>query len=200
MIWARWRGGNPGRSAGPAGRLQEVGQTGALVAPADPPDGRGMALGADGQGLDRLARRDGEEDLGPLDLIPGQRPTPGDLLEDRSIVGSDLQGSRSSATHGAAPRAGRGDQSQPNSRPEFLALLSSRPTRAAVRSSNVATCYVTDDDRTWPARCDATSECCVGTVTVAGGPAGALRSGPRSIDAVAGRSTQGSGFFPRRAS
>ena len=45
-------------------------------------------------------------------------------------MGGDLQGTRSSATHGAAPMAGKRDQSQLTSRPEFLALLSSGPTRA----------------------------------------------------------------------
>jgi hypothetical protein len=44
-------------------------------------------------------------------------------------VGGDLQGTRSSATHGAAPMAGKRDQSQLTSRPEFLALLSSGSTR-----------------------------------------------------------------------
>ena len=43
-------------------------------------------------------------------------------------MGGDLQGTRSSATHGAAPMAGKRDQSQLTSRPEFLALLSSRPS------------------------------------------------------------------------
>src|SRR5262245_61742741 len=71
-IWARWRGGKPGRSPGPLGRSQEVGQARGLVAAADPPDGRRIARGAEGERSDRLARGDGQEDLGALDLIPGQ--------------------------------------------------------------------------------------------------------------------------------
>src|SRR5262245_21824233 len=71
-IWARCRGGNPGRSPGPSWRPQEVGQAGGLVAAADPPDGGRIALGAGGERSDRLPRGDGQEDLGPLDLIPGQ--------------------------------------------------------------------------------------------------------------------------------
>src|SRR4051812_23973048 len=70
--WARCRGGNPGRSTGPLGGMQEVGQARDLVATADPPDGRGIALSAEGQRSDRLPRGDGQEDLSPLDLIPGE--------------------------------------------------------------------------------------------------------------------------------
>src|SRR5262249_28798981 len=105
-------------------------------------DGRRIALGADGQSLDRLPRRDGEEDPSPLDLIPGQGPTPSNLLEDRDIVGNDLQGSRSSATHGAAPMAGKKDRFQLTSRLEFLALFSSRPTRT-IRPSGQALFHIT---------------------------------------------------------
>src|SRR5271165_4185230 len=61
--------------------------------------------------------------------IPSSTAWRARLLEDRDIVGGDLQGTRSSATHGAAPMAGKRDQSQLTSRPEFLALLSSGPTR-----------------------------------------------------------------------
>src|SRR5271165_129005 len=60
--------------------------------------------------------------------IPSSTAWRARLLEDRDIVEGDLQGTRSSATHGAAPMAGKRDQSQLTSRPEFLALLSSGPT------------------------------------------------------------------------
>ena len=47
-------------------------------------------------------------------------------------MGGDLQGTRSSATHGTAPKVGERDQSQLTSRPEFLALLTSRATRVFI--------------------------------------------------------------------
>ena len=66
------QGGNLGRSPGPLGWFQEVGQARVLIATTDPPDSRRIALGADGQCSDRLPRGDGQEDLSPLDLIPGE--------------------------------------------------------------------------------------------------------------------------------
>ena len=66
------QGGNPGRSPGPLGWFQEIGQARVLIATADPPDSRRIALGADGQCSDRLPRGDGQEDLSPLDLISGE--------------------------------------------------------------------------------------------------------------------------------
>jgi hypothetical protein len=84
---------------------QEAGQTLVLIAAADPPDGRAVALRADGQEVDRLSGSDTQDDLCPLDLIPGEGSTVGDLLQDRGIMGGDLQCPRFTATHGTTPVA-----------------------------------------------------------------------------------------------
>src|SRR5512144_1861949 len=91
-IWARCRGGNPGGPPGPVRRYQEAGQSRVLVAAAGPPDGRAVALRPDGQLVDRCPGRNAQYDPGPLDLIPGEGATAGDLLQNRGIVVSDLQG------------------------------------------------------------------------------------------------------------
>src|SRR5207249_3545779 len=69
-----------------------------------------------------------------LDLVPGEGPTARDLLQERGIVGSDPQGERLSATHGAIPGAGVQDGTQHTDRSIFLALLRARDTRNPLSS------------------------------------------------------------------
>src|SRR4051812_40916949 len=125
-IRALWRGGNPGGPPGALRRSQEAGQPRALVAAADPPDRRGIVLGLGGQGLNRFPGGNAQDDPRPLDLEPGERPTTGDVLQDRGIMGNDLQGTRFSTTHGATPVAEPGYRAQRTDRPHFLALLRAR--------------------------------------------------------------------------
>jgi hypothetical protein len=136
---ARCRGGNPGWSPGPLGWCQKIGQARILVATADPPDGRRIALGPDGQLLDRLARGNREENLSPLDLVPGQGAASRDLLEEREIVGNDLQGTRSSTTHGATPIADLANKGQLTSRPNFLHYFVPEPlaSRTVLKAEQV---------------------------------------------------------------
>jgi hypothetical protein len=130
-ISARWRGGNPGGSPGSLRRCEEAGQARALVATADPPDGRGVVLRLDGQQLDRFPGSNAEDDPRSLDLIPGQRPTPGDLLQYRNVMKDNPQGARFSTTHGASPVVGPSYGIQRTGCPEFLALLRARDTMAS---------------------------------------------------------------------
>jgi hypothetical protein len=54
------------------GFIQQEAQPAAmLVAPAQAPDGGAVAFHAGGHGVDRLARGDGEDDAGMLNLKPG---------------------------------------------------------------------------------------------------------------------------------
>jgi hypothetical protein len=59
---------------------QQPGQAVLLVAVADTPDGGGVALPAGGDGLDRFAGSDGQDDPGPLDLEKGKRGLACDAL------------------------------------------------------------------------------------------------------------------------
>ena len=69
-------------------------------------------LRLDGQELNLFPGGDAQDDPRPLDLEPGERPTPSDLVQDRSVMGSDLQGTRFSAAHGATPVAEPGCRAQ----------------------------------------------------------------------------------------
>jgi hypothetical protein len=60
-------------------------------------------------------------DLSPLDLGPGQRPTPSDLWKDRNIVRAELEGPGPPPAHGAVPGAGLVETFPFSIRPEFLA-------------------------------------------------------------------------------
>jgi len=81
--------------------------------------------------LDRLPGGDAQDDASPLDLIPGERPTTGDLQQDRGIVRADPQGKRFSTTHGATPVAGVQGKFQRTGSPEIVALLRAGDTSAS---------------------------------------------------------------------
>ena len=65
-------------------------------------DGRFITLGLEGQGLGLSTFGDPQEDAGAPDLIPRPGLALSDLLKDRQILGSDLDRTRFSATHGAS--------------------------------------------------------------------------------------------------
>src|ERR1700682_2107403 len=129
-ISARCRGGNPGRPPGSVWWCQEAGQSRVLVAAANPPNRRAVALRAEGQIVDRFPGSDAQDDLCPLDLIPGEGSHAGDLLQERGIVGSNLQNQRFATTHGTTPVAEVRYGIQHTGFPEFVALLAARDTRA----------------------------------------------------------------------
>src|SRR5215208_5127491 len=74
MIWAFWRGGNPGRS--PGSLLPAVGQQalqpGLRVTLAGSPDGGRVAFQTFSDALEALASGKGQDDASPADLIPRQ--------------------------------------------------------------------------------------------------------------------------------
>src|ERR1700687_1776993 len=127
-ISARCRGGNPGRPPGSVWWCQEAGQSRVLVAAANPPNRRAVALRAEGQIVDRFSGSDAQDDLCPLDLIPGEGSTAGALLQERGIVGSNLQNQRFATTHGTTPVAEVRYGIQHTGFPEFVALLAARDT------------------------------------------------------------------------
>src|SRR5512135_1389026 len=133
-ISARCRGGNPGRPPGSVWWCQEAGQSRVLVEATNPPNRRAVALSAEGQLMDRFPGGDAQDDLCPLDLIPGEGLTAGDLLQDRGIVGSNLQNQRFSTTHGTTPVAEVRCGIQHTGCPEFVALLAARDTRPSIKS------------------------------------------------------------------
>jgi hypothetical protein len=59
---------------------QQPRDAGLLVATAEAPDGRGVALPARGDALDRFAGGDGQDDAGTLDLEEGERGLACDAL------------------------------------------------------------------------------------------------------------------------
>src|ERR1700761_4360798 len=59
-IWARWRGGNPGRTPRPLRRREQPGEPLAAVPLTGPPDRGGVALGRGGDLLHPLAAGDGQ--------------------------------------------------------------------------------------------------------------------------------------------
>src|SRR5205814_2334558 len=69
-----------------------------------------------------------QDDAGTSDLIPGQRITVSDLLQDSSIVTRKVQGRRFSATHEKTSRAVNGFSDQHSNCPEFLASFVARAT------------------------------------------------------------------------
>ena len=88
---------------------------------------RRIALGLDGQLLDRLARGDREENLRARWIwYQGKRAASRDLLKDRDIVANGLQRTRSSTMHGVTPIADLANKVQATNRPEVLALLCAR--------------------------------------------------------------------------
>jgi hypothetical protein len=87
-------------------------------------------LHPDGQELNRFPGGNTQDDPRPLDLEPGERPTTSDAAQDRSITGSDLQGTRFSTTHGTTPVAGTGYRAQRTDGRQFLALLCASDTRS----------------------------------------------------------------------
>src|SRR5690349_12974088 len=88
-IWARWRGGNPGRPARSLGRVEEPAQSGVLVAPAGAPYRTGVTFQAGGNGRGPLPRGDRQDRPGAADLIPRQGLASGDLLKDGAIMSVD---------------------------------------------------------------------------------------------------------------
>src|SRR5439155_12519623 len=80
-IWARSRGGNLLRASQARVIRQEPGQAALLVAAADAPDRGPVALQAGGDGPDRFAHGDGQEDAGVLDLEPSEVPAPSHGLQ-----------------------------------------------------------------------------------------------------------------------
>src|ERR1700682_6714496 len=132
-ISARGRGGNPGRPPGSVWWCQEAGQSRVLVAAANPPNRRAVALRAEGQIVDRFPGRGAQDDLWPLALLPGEGSTAGDLLQERGIVGSNLQNQRCATTHRTNPVAELRYGIQHTGCPEFVALLAARDTSPRAR-------------------------------------------------------------------
>src|SRR5437016_5061796 len=105
-IWARWRGGNLLGTPAAGVIRQEPGQAALRVAAADAPDRGPVAFQAGGDGLDRFARGDGQDDTGMLDLVPGEVSAPSHGLQDREIGIGDGHSTRFPATHGSPSRLG----------------------------------------------------------------------------------------------
>jgi hypothetical protein len=59
---------------------QQPRDTSLLVAAAEPPDGGGVAFPLRGDPVDRLARSNGQDDAGALDLAEGEGGLVGDAL------------------------------------------------------------------------------------------------------------------------
>jgi len=78
--------------------------------------------------LDRFPRRNTQDDPGPLDLEPGERSAPEDVLQGRGVKGGDQQGPGFSSAHRATPVGGLRDGAPQTGRREFLALLRARDT------------------------------------------------------------------------
>ena len=107
-IRARCRGGNLLGTPEAGVVQQEFFQSAPLVTAADAPDGGRVALHPGGDGRDRLAGGNGQDDAGMLDLEPSQAAAPGHRLEDGQVGGSQGQRPRLTATHGQPPRLEQG--------------------------------------------------------------------------------------------
>jgi hypothetical protein len=70
-----------------------------FVAATDSPDGGPVAFRLRGDGLDRFAGSDGQDDTSVLDLKPSQASVVSHGLQDREIGSSDGHGARFASTH-----------------------------------------------------------------------------------------------------
>src|SRR6516165_1273123 len=128
-IWARWRGGKPGRAARSLGLAQEARHPAVTVALAGASHGADVALQMGRGGRGPLPCGDGQDRSSATDLVPRQGLTPSDLLEDGSVMAADLERGRFPTTHGATSLAGTTLGYQQRGCPEFRALLRARHTR-----------------------------------------------------------------------
>src|SRR3954471_20868446 len=71
-IWARWRGGNPGRAARTLGLLEEARHPAVAVAPARAAHRADVALQVGRDGRSPLPRGDRQDGPGAADLVPRQ--------------------------------------------------------------------------------------------------------------------------------
>ena len=78
---------------------QESFESALLVTSADAPDRGPVALQSAGDGLDGLARRDGQDDTGVLDLKEGRASAASDRMQNRHIGSSEVHGTRAASTH-----------------------------------------------------------------------------------------------------
>src|SRR4051794_25397058 len=108
-IWARCRGGNPGRTARSRGVVQQPVEPALAGASAGAADGLDIALHLEGHDAGALPLGGRQDRPRPADLIPRQRLATRDLLRRDSIMGGDRQGRRSSTTHRTASDAGRNE-------------------------------------------------------------------------------------------
>ena len=108
---------------------EQARQAGLLIALASPPDGGLITLHLSGDVLPPLTGCDGQDDPSTADLIPGQRPTPSDRLQDGIVSGVKSQEMRLTATHAAVLDAGDGIELQHSGHHEFIASFLRRDTR-----------------------------------------------------------------------
>src|SRR5262245_28635178 len=128
-IRARWRGGNPGRSARSLRLFEESREPRVLVEAAGAADRADVTLQPGGDGCGPLARGDRQDRAGAPDLGPRRGLAPRDGLKEGAVMRSDRQGTRSSTTHGAISRIGTALEAQQRRRLEFRARLRARDTR-----------------------------------------------------------------------
>src|ERR1043166_8285091 len=86
-------------------------------------------------GLNRIASCPGQTDARTPDLIPGQRITTGDLLEQRSVLETEFQRVRFTAPHGKTSRRADPFLHSGYSCTEFLASFVARTTTWATSMS-----------------------------------------------------------------
>src|SRR4051794_3712143 len=88
-IWARCRGGKPGRTARSLGLFEEAAHPGLLVALAGAPDRTGVAFQAGGDRRGPVSRGDREDRPGAADLVPRRGLASCDLLQDGAVMSVD---------------------------------------------------------------------------------------------------------------
>ena len=98
-IWARCRGGNLLRPPQSGVVQQKLLQPALLVATTDSPDGGPVTFRLGGDGLDRFAGSDGQDDTSVLDLKPSQASVVSHGLQDGEIRIGDGHGARFASTH-----------------------------------------------------------------------------------------------------
>src|SRR5262249_51471694 len=125
-IRARWRGGNPGRSARSLWLFEEAREPRVLVEVAGAADRADVTLQPGGAGGGPLPRGDRQDRAGAPDLVPRRGLALRDGLKDGAVMRSDRQGTRSSTTHGAISRVGNVLHDQQRRHLEFRARLRAR--------------------------------------------------------------------------
>jgi hypothetical protein len=80
---------------------QESFESALLITAADAPDRGPVTFQPAGDVLDGLARSDGQDDTGMLNLKEGQVSAASDRLQDRNIGIGEVHGTRAASTHEA---------------------------------------------------------------------------------------------------